>query len=193
MSNSKTDRRIVRTKEAILNAFQELFLEKEFERITINDIADRANVNRATIYLHYMDKYDIFDQCVEDILNKMFISCAFSKTTQEKITSKDEAIAALTSLFDYIKDHHHFFSRILFDKTASFRNSLLKISKSTVQTQLNLQRLNKEIDSELVTQYLASALVGTMEWWIRNDLLHAPPLMAQQVYHLLVKNEVFTH
>lgn len=61
---TKTDRRILRTKKAINRAFLELFTEKEFDRITINDISVWADVNRGTFYLHYMDKYDLLDQCI---------------------------------------------------------------------------------------------------------------------------------
>lgn len=43
---TKIDRRILRTKESINKAFLGLFSEKEFDQITINDIAERANVNR---------------------------------------------------------------------------------------------------------------------------------------------------
>lgn len=51
----KTDRRILRTKQSITKSFLELFSEKDFEQITINEIAERANVNRGTVYLHYSD------------------------------------------------------------------------------------------------------------------------------------------
>jgi AcrR family transcriptional regulator len=67
-TGTKIDRRILKTKEAINKAFLELFSDKEFEQITINDIADRANVNRGTIYLHYTDKYDLLNKCIDDHL-----------------------------------------------------------------------------------------------------------------------------
>lgn len=65
------DRRIQKTKDAIIKAFVELMAEKNFEQITINEIADRADVNRGTVYLHYVDKYDLLDQCIETHLNKL--------------------------------------------------------------------------------------------------------------------------
>ncbi|MNC17857.1 Bacterial regulatory protein, tetR family [compost metagenome] len=51
---SKVDRRIGKTQEAIKNAVIELMSEKNFDDITIQDISDRANVSRGTIYLHYL-------------------------------------------------------------------------------------------------------------------------------------------
>lgn len=56
---SKIDRRILKSREAIKNAVVQLMSEKNFDDITIQDISDQANVSRGTIYLHYVDKYDL--------------------------------------------------------------------------------------------------------------------------------------
>ncbi|WP_420832529.1 TetR/AcrR family transcriptional regulator [Paenibacillus periandrae] len=39
--------------------------EKNFDQITIQDISDRANVSRRTVYLRYMDKFDLLDKLIE--------------------------------------------------------------------------------------------------------------------------------
>lgn len=61
---SKVDRRVVKSQEAIKKAILELIAEKNFDDITIRDIADKANVNRGTIYLHYMDKFDLLEKII---------------------------------------------------------------------------------------------------------------------------------
>lgn len=53
---SKVDRTITKSQTVIKIAVTELMAEKSFDDITIQDIDDRANVNRETIYLHYTDK-----------------------------------------------------------------------------------------------------------------------------------------
>lgn len=59
------DRRIQKTRQAIMNTLVDLLTEEGFDKITINDIADRANINRGTVYLHYVDKFDLLDKCIE--------------------------------------------------------------------------------------------------------------------------------
>ena len=59
------DRRIQKTRQLIMNTFIDLLAEKGFEKITINDISERANINRGTVYLHYVDKFDLLDKCTE--------------------------------------------------------------------------------------------------------------------------------
>ena len=59
--NGHTDPRTKRTRELILKAFSELIEEKGFDSITVQEIADRATVNRATFYAHFEDKYLLLD------------------------------------------------------------------------------------------------------------------------------------
>ena len=56
----KTDRRILRTRDALGDAMMALLHEKSFDRITVQDVLDRAGVGRATFYAHYRDKHDLF-------------------------------------------------------------------------------------------------------------------------------------
>jgi AcrR family transcriptional regulator len=72
---SKVDRRILKSQEAIKKAVIELMSEKNFDLITIQDISDRANVSRRTIYLHYMDKYDLLDKLIEEHINGLREIC----------------------------------------------------------------------------------------------------------------------
>ena len=58
----KTDRRVVKTKNAIFKAFVELLNEKDINQITITDVAKRANINRKTFYNYYSDINDVMEE-----------------------------------------------------------------------------------------------------------------------------------
>lgn len=62
----KTDRRVQRTRQLLRQAAIETMNEKGFMAMTIQDIADRANVNRGTFYAHYPDKYALLDELIHD-------------------------------------------------------------------------------------------------------------------------------
>ena len=53
------DRRVRRTKQLIKQSLIELMHEKPFKDITVKDITERADLNRGTFYLHYVDIYDL--------------------------------------------------------------------------------------------------------------------------------------
>ena len=61
----KIDLRVRKTLLAIDQAFLNLLKEKDFQQITIQDIADAALINRATFYAHYADKYELLDKMTE--------------------------------------------------------------------------------------------------------------------------------
>ena len=47
------DKRIIKTKKAIYQALKELYLENDFEDISITKLTQKANIGRKTFYLHY--------------------------------------------------------------------------------------------------------------------------------------------
>lgn len=55
------DPRAKRTKKYIQKAFTDLLAEMDFEDLSIQDIMDRAELNRATFYNHYQDKYELLE------------------------------------------------------------------------------------------------------------------------------------
>ena len=62
------DRRIVRTERAIKDAFMELMCQKEISKITVKEVADRAEINRKTFYLHYNSVRGILEDIENDIM-----------------------------------------------------------------------------------------------------------------------------
>ena len=63
----KLDPRVKRTRSLILGSFSELLAEKGFESISVQDVTDKAQINRATFYAHFVDKYDLLDRWISQI------------------------------------------------------------------------------------------------------------------------------
>ena len=60
MAGKPTDRRIQRTYKILHEALVELILEKGYDKVTVQDVIDRANVGRSTFYSHFKDLEDLF-------------------------------------------------------------------------------------------------------------------------------------
>lgn len=86
---AKVDLRIVKTRANIKNTFIELLSEKEFNEITIQNILDKALINRSTFYKHYSDKYELAEQLVDEVLKNtaLFINERFSNKKEEDLFS----------------------------------------------------------------------------------------------------------
>ncbi|MFN8379561.1 MAG: TetR/AcrR family transcriptional regulator [Anaerolineae bacterium] len=63
-----------RTEMMIEKAFVELLHERDFQAITVQDIAERAMVNRATFYDHFADKYVLFERTILTMMRQSFES-----------------------------------------------------------------------------------------------------------------------
>lgn len=68
MEEKANDRRTAKTRKAISDAFIALLSEKELNKITVQEITDKADINRATFYKHYLDVYDLYDKVEQEIL-----------------------------------------------------------------------------------------------------------------------------
>jgi AcrR family transcriptional regulator len=60
----KLDPRVKRTRSLILRSFESLLAEKNFESISVQDVTARAQINRATFYAHFEDKYKLLDHWI---------------------------------------------------------------------------------------------------------------------------------
>ncbi len=79
----KLDPRVKRTRQLIEQAFMDIINEKGFQEVTVQDITERAGINRATFYSHFEDKYDLLDQRIrrgflEEMDKRMLNACHFS-------------------------------------------------------------------------------------------------------------------
>lgn len=180
------DRRIKKTREAINQAFLELMAERDFDKITINDISERANINRGTIYLHYTDKFDLLDKCVEEHLSNMVKFCALAKP------GSSDVFPFLLAMFQYFEEHALFYSSMLTNKgipLPCFHDRLLLMIMQEMNERMNMGSRNREMNNEIVMQFMASAFVGVVEWWIKNKMPYTPHYMAQQVCTIFERSQ----
>lgn len=172
----KVDRRVAKTQEAIKKAFLELMNEKKFETITIQDISDRANLNRTTIYLHYLDKYDLLDKLIDQHINKL---------TEMNVWACDEEWLDATLIFvKYFEDNFLFFSTMLASKAAapSFRSKFIKYAKDGFKEELKKSNINNEgLSEDIIVEFASNAYVGVLETWIKEEITSSSESLAKDL------------
>lgn len=70
MGRKKQDLRIIKTEKSIKQVFSQLIQEKPLEKITVTEIASRAEINKGTFYLHYSDIYALYDVYLSDAVEE---------------------------------------------------------------------------------------------------------------------------
>ncbi len=158
------DRRIKKTRQLIIDTFIDLLAEKGFEKITINDIAERADINRGTVYLHYVDKYDIFDKCIEKYVELLLNHCA-----DHTDATLDES--SFQSIFEYLEENFTIYKLLLNNEGIGFfRTRLYNIIAQTVTEVIGEKSENKAYSNDVTTHFLTSGFIGVLEWWINNSM-----------------------
>lgn len=66
------DLRQQKTRRSIANAFLTLRRQKPLERITIRELAELAQIHKATFYLHYPDIYALSEELERELVDKVF-------------------------------------------------------------------------------------------------------------------------
>src|SRR5258708_37149041 len=87
---NEADPRVKRTRKLLQDALLELLAEKSFDAITVQDIAERSTINRATFYAHFVDKYDLFASYNREwfrqaLFNRLPEGAPFSRANLEAI------------------------------------------------------------------------------------------------------------
>ena len=86
----------------IAQAAKEVFAERGYQRATLEEIAQRAGMSKATIYLYYRNKDDLFLHAVEE-----FVNAAMAATAQEATTAKPP----LEKLYGMVRGKVEFYER----------------------------------------------------------------------------------
>ena len=84
LKNRKTDRRTLYTKNVIKDALLEALEDKNFEQITVTDVCRRAEITRATYYLHYQSLTEVLDELLGDALQMAEEDCENPAYTQRR-------------------------------------------------------------------------------------------------------------
>ncbi|RCX19715.1 TetR family transcriptional regulator [Fontibacillus phaseoli] len=178
------DRRIMRTRQAIMEAFIGLLGEQGFEKITIHEIADRANVNRGTVYLHFTDKFDLLEQCIETYLQFLYESCQ-PDGDPNWVSAKTQ----LLRTFEFLEQHTSVYSILLTSKgVPAFRNRMMAMVERGIGENTRSCGLYAGVHPEILGQFLSSAIAGLVEWWILQSMPYSPAEMVEQLHVLLERN-----
>ena len=70
LKEENLDPRVKRTRKLILRAFDSLLAEKGFEMISVQDVTNKAEINRATFYAHFPDKYALLDYSISHMFQQ---------------------------------------------------------------------------------------------------------------------------
>lgn len=99
MDKTKKDRRFKRTQQQLLCALKELISTKSVNNISVRELSELADVNRATFYLHYRDPYDMLEQLGNEFIENM--KCILIKDNESFNPAK-----SFVNLYKFVKENY---------------------------------------------------------------------------------------
>ncbi len=185
------DRRVRRTRKLLGNALLELVQEKKFEQITIQDITDRADLNRATFYLHYGSKEELLADSLESYFDAL-VEQITPLTLEKPIW---ESPAAEGIVFAHVAEHAELY-RVLLGKNGMgyvINRVIDYIAEfSLLQLKAGLNSIEPQAPIEIAARHVAGSLYALITWWLMNDMPYTPHEMAEMTTRLCVNGTVST-
>lgn len=160
------DRRVVKTKRAIKEAFAKLLTQKDINDITISDIAAEANINRKTFYNYYGGIYEVVGEIEDDIvrlIDKEVTGIGFQNSLQspylifEKLT---KVINTDTDFFGYLLD---------MNANVSLERKIADLLKSKFKMFVLQDVEISELRLNLMAEFIISGMVAVYRRWFNSD------------------------
>jgi AcrR family transcriptional regulator len=100
---SRSRRRSRKTRDRLIRAAREIFLEKGYDNATTREISERADLGAGTFYVHFRDKRDVYDALVRRANREMHQR--WMKALKPEMSVEEQVVAALRISFAYFREN----------------------------------------------------------------------------------------
>lgn len=184
------DRRIRKTKKAMTNALASLLLEKPLKNISVREIAELADINRGTFYLHYRDVYDMVEQLQNEIFGKFndIVDSHHITGTFRPKHGTDELFPILAELFNLLSENAGL-AKVLIGKNgdAAFVDKLKQIIREKCFADIQkIFNITDNTEFNYFYHYIVSGCIGICSSWLITGMKETPPEMAALTEKLIL-------
>jgi AcrR family transcriptional regulator len=162
-----TDKRVVKTRNAIKTAFMNIMCEKDISKISVSDIANKALINRSTFYLHYSDVNSVMTDIEREIELKI-TSCIDQFDASSTYQSTYSLFTNLSNTFYETETMKKFIlystnSKSIIEK---LKNIFVEKAVSSINPSIEGKRLDKYVYG---ITFITSGMVDTYLKWSYSE------------------------
>jgi AcrR family transcriptional regulator len=171
----REDRRVSRSRQQLQEALRALVLEKEYDRITVQEILDRAGVGRATFYAHFRDKDELMLSRFEAVRESL-------REHLERVLRRSDPSAMVLAIFQHADGHRREYRALLGSRTGNtilrrVHRELTRLVRAHFEEAVGQRRV--AVPVEIAAEYAVSALVALLTRWLERDRKHDARQMAE--------------
>lgn len=194
----REDRRIQRTRQVLQQAFVEVVrekgktltslreIEKLFAATSIQEITERANVNRGTFYLHFTDKYMLADAVVRERFHQQLASVLPPEPRWDRRTLRLLIQAVLNALEEKYR-HQHQPSLVLSPMVErAVHEELTGLLLTWLKEARGGERRRRE-PLETIARVVSWAIFGTAVQWSQEETMVSLEEMADVISQVIME------
>ncbi len=181
----RPDRRKQRTQQLLRDALIELILEKGYDAVTVQEITDRANLGRATFYLHYPEGKE---QLFLTILKEMFddLKSRSMPISEDEFRAADNPMRLMP--FQHVLEYRDLYRATLLsqDGMAAIMNGVREYLATSLQERIEpfVPQDDLPVPLEALANYLSGAMISLVSWWLRQDKPYSAEEMSEIFFRL---------
>ena len=164
--NITIDRRVLRTKKNIRQAFLSLLSNKSLTHITVKELSDLADINRKTFYMYYSNIEDILAELEDELVQKLIL--VFEKELFEKKTF--DSYSFFENLNRTIQEDMELY-RIL-NHSDLLPHLIQRAKNALIEVFFRKYNISADSDNEryiLYAEYAASGILSMYTKWFSSD------------------------
>jgi AcrR family transcriptional regulator len=161
------DRRVRRTRTLLHDAFISLVTEKGYEKTTVQDILDRADVGRSTFYVHYRDKEALLTATFDGMRERLERELTDIPADGTVDVGRPAAL-----LFEHAYRNQRVYRALCGrEGGAVVQRHLRRLIGDVLRRRLRpqLKQAGTDVPAEVAAEFYASAALGLLVWWIEQD------------------------
>jgi AcrR family transcriptional regulator len=184
VSTPKLDRRKQRTRAQLHEALLALIVEKGYDSLTIQEITERADLRRATFYMHYRDKEELLTAALTTIFDGL-VRDSQHIANSDGIGGKMHVAAYLVT-FKHAQQHYALYRNILSAQCSTLVAGRIRayLASLILPGLTALEPLPMPADA--LANYIAGAELSMIMWWLENAMPYPAEQMAQIVHELVL-------
>jgi AcrR family transcriptional regulator len=160
----RLDPRIRRTRRLLQDALKRLLEEKEFDKITIQDIAEAATLNRATFYAHYPDKFALLEELIR-VSFLQLLECRKIRFDGSCATAFHPVVLAVCDYLAELQKSRAFKQRQF---GAFVEGTVIDQIRVILMDGFKKHPVEGSINPELVAATASWAIYGAAKQWVNN-------------------------
>lgn len=175
------DRRTRRTRKLVRDALNRLMAKERYDKITVQEIIEQADVGRSTFYAHWQDKEDLLVQSFEEVLHY------FEEVHPAPSNGWRLPVAGL---FRHVQEQFHFYDSLEGGEGITVIKKRMMLYFTHQVERMLAPHLDPAAPSAVPLPILATYVSGTllilMEWWLARKMPYSPEQMETMFEQLVM-------